>query len=993
MTQGRDVIVGRSREMEQLRLALAQLRGANSPVVVELTGPAGIGKTTLLNYLADEAAKWGFTCVRASGSRAERDFAFAGLTALFDDALSEGPVAARLDPHSVEDLAAVLPSLRSKVVDYSTVLRGDPVNPLLVCHATRHAVNVLAQQAGGLLVLMDDVQWMDEMTLSVIDYCVRHRFESPVLIATARRSGQSSTASLTDSRGPVLPGASALAESSARQSLELEPLTPEHAESLVQGVPTGVRESLLAAADGNPFFLTQLASHVRSLGPQARPGGDLNSYPTVVATAILDDLRALPPAAQRLAWAAAALGDPFDVRLAGQVGELGDGETLESIDTLTDASLVLPVDSHGIFRFRHPIIASVIYDSIRDGWRLAAHERAARLLRMAGADPLRIAIQLERSAQVGDRAAIDELESAALSARALAPKTASRLLKTAIRLTPAAADWAIAGRLRLIAERADVLIATGDFEEAHAELVDALRLLPPDDHLTQAYLVANLMRVEKWLGRQSVTLETLRTLMAQLPSDGSFERILLERLLLHELGVSGELEEMRQLGASLAANTDGKPDQLFSIAVIRAFGEAMIGSPERADTHTKEAVALLDRLTDDQLMLSLELQILLSGTEELIGHLDDALRHARRAIQLATKSENLLVGFWLRIVVDSSLTKLGDLSEAAEVAAECEQIARMTHQPGLISVAIARRSALAVQLGDVSSAGALVEEGEVYLELVRDSYLRTIVSCSLAPTLLALGQPERCMRILLHEAGGDELTETAHASRPIIYEYLVEAELARGNTESARRWSERATTSSQELGLALSTCSAERAQARVLLACDKAGEAVDHAVAAIQAATVAGAPIEIARSQHLVGQAMAAAGQKDEAIAAMRQALDIFHACGAAGFIEPVLGDLRALGVRTSGKRTARGATGVDSLSSRERVVAELVADGLTNPQIAARLVLSRRTVESHLVRIFAKLDVDSRTEVAAQIRRSRITAVSGSSPTSARREASPQHR
>lgn len=976
MAQLRDPIVGRNHELEQLRSAVERAKATGSVIVVKIHGEAGIGKTTLLDYLADEACGQGFTCLRATGSKAERDFAFAGLTTLLDDQLGSDIERTRLDAFSLNDLAAVLPGLRSKIPGYADTTRDDPIDPLMICHSSRLALMDLADRSGGLVILVDDLQWMDEMTAAVISYWIRHEMAGPIVIALAQRPADTSIDFEHASNSAMR---AADATQARNQSLELKPIADKDAAILLSDIPAEMRESLLMISGGNPFFITALAAHAHA-SEQSEPLPDIGepaAYPPVVSRAILDELAEQPLPAQRLAWAAAVLGDPFDARLAGQVGELDNDETLRCIDTLADASLVIPVNRHGLFRFRHPILSSVIYDSIKSGWRIAAHERAAHLLQAAGADPLLIAGQLERCAAVGDRGAVDILEAAAIGARGLAPHTALRLMDSAIRLLPPSADWVSERRPYLMAQRADILAGTGSFDAARTELVETLRLAPPENRIIHAYLIANLVRVEKWLGRQSIGLDEMRSMVSQLPEGNSFERMLLEGLLLHELAVCGELDEMRQLGDSIATRVAGQPDQLFSIAAIRAFGEAMGGSTELATMQIKAATELLEGLTDDQLMPGLELLILLSSAEDLLGCLDDALRHAQRGIELATKSKNLTVGFWLRVVVGSSSTKLGDLQSAVTMAAEAEQLARMMNHPGLLSMALAGRSTQAALGGNLSAAAALAEESEAYLELTRDSYLRTLVACSLAPALLALAQPERCAGLLISEAGGTELTELAKPSRSSILEFLVQADLARGDIARAQEWAARAMADADAAGLPMSACAAHRSAAAVSLAAEQVTEAMAQAQLAIAAAEVAGAPIETARCQHLAGQAMASAGDKDAAIALLRTALSTFRDCDAAGLAAPVLRDLRALGVRTSGKRTARGSTGLDALSTRERVVADLVADGLTNSQIAARLYLSRRTVESHLVRIFSKLDVKSRTEVAFAVKRKRITAAS----------------
>lgn len=954
-------LVGRDRELRQIRSTLDRV-GPNALIAVEIIGESGIGKTALMDRLVSEAEDRGLLCLRATGSAAEQDFSFGVLAALLDDACATDSAVAALDPHTLADLASVLPGLRSLANAPST---GSPVDPLLVCHSTRRAVAALAGRR-GLLLAVDDLQWVDEMTASVIAFWLRHGVEAPVLIATARRTGPPSARPTRTHPG-----------SERIHTIELAPITAEEGSLLLQHLPAAQRGSVLHAAGGNPFFITQMATHVPAQRGTTTPSRDLGAHPPAVAAAILTDLSELTRPAQHLAQAGAVLGDPFDVTLAGQVGELAQDEALRAVDELAEASLVVPVNAHGTFQFRHPIIGDVIYDGLMSGWRLAAHARAAKLLVERGSDTLAVARQLEYSAQVGDLEAVDVIHSAALETRALLPRTAGRLLAAAVRLTPAAPQ-APDRRSLLAAERADCLINSGQFDVARSELLESLDLVPSDDYLARAFLIANLTRVENWVGLRHFANDRIRATIGDLPEEAAFARLLLEILLLSQVAVAGSAAELQANGPALAQATVGLPGLEFSVEVLRAYGETRTGRTDKAREHAVQADQLLAATPDDQLVAALESLILLSSAEEWLESWDQVLQHARHGIVLAKNAGNLTAGVWLRVAAGSALGKMGRLKEAAEISGEAEELARIRNDPALIGVTLARRSAAAGLLGEHATACALAQESEAHLELVRDSGVRAIVAFFIAPVLLDANKPEDCSRLLVESAGGQDMPEIAGPTRARVFEILTEADLARGDTEGARAWAARAVADAGQIGLPLSTCSAERATAAVLLADGRPEEAGAHALAAIEAADSAGAPVDAARARILAGQALTACGRRDEAKELLKLAEEVLHDCGARTLAAQAAQELRSLGVRRSGKRAPRGATGIASLSTREREVAELVSDGLSNPQIAAQLFLSRRTVESHLARIFSKLSTSSREEVAEVIRRERIVASAG---------------
>ena len=133
-----------------------------------------------------------------------------------------------------------------------------------------------------------------------------------------------------------------------------------------------------------------------------------------------------------------------------------------------------------------------------------------------------------------------------------------------------------------------------------------------------------------------------------------------------------------------------------------------------------------------------------------------------------------------------------------------------------------------------------------------------------------------------------------------------------------------------------------------------------------------GAPIEAALSRTLAGRALAQTGERDRAVSELQHAAAELEVCGALRWRDEAERELRKLGHRIH-RRTPRGkagATGLEALTSRERQVARLVVDRKTNPQIAAELFLSQKTVETHLRNIFRKVDVSSRVELARAVER-----------------------
>jgi ATP/maltotriose-dependent transcriptional regulator MalT len=269
--------------------------------------------------------------------------------------------------------------------------------------------------------------------------------------------------------------------------------------------------------------------------------------------------------------------------------------------------------------------------------------------------------------------------------------------------------------------------------------------------------------------------------------------------------------------------------------------------------------------------------------------------------------------------------------------------------------------------GDVETA---LEFGEESLRLAREldqRWISALAGATLGTTRLEAGDPQSCRRHLLDAAGGPDLPFMSIQHRCWAYEVLTRADIALGCLDDADGWATRAeATAIPERPRA--TAAALQARAAVRLAIGDALGAADLAQSAATTADVVGARVVAGRSRTLAGRALARAGRSNDAILWLDRAEAELSACGAARYADHAARELRRLGRRVT--RTGRRAADGLQLSRRELEIAELVAQGKTNREIAAELFLSTRTVESHLGRIFAKLGVSSRAAVGGMLAR-----------------------
>lgn len=928
-------LVGRTEECALLDRLLDQVLGGQS-CVLEISGPSGIGKTALLDWLQLEVLDRNLPCFRSTGFAAEQDQPYGVLLDLMDQ------VGVGLDAE---------PMARSA--------------ELAVCRQVRQALAESAEGSAAMVLIVDDVHWADEASDGVLGYLARHESSVPTLIVLCARKLDGALQAT---------GLDHLTEPTA-QRLALNPLDQLDAAHLLADVPEQRRALAIEASGGNPFFAVQLAHH-HAAGEGAGPSLGTESaadVPPAVLRSIAVELAALSGDARTLAQAAAVLGDPFAFDQAVAVASLPSEQISTAIDTLVDSALVASSGDLARCRFRHPILARATYRSIPTGTLRSLHERAAQVLRNLGSDESTIARHLESSASVGDRDAIACIAGAAQESRSLAPGTSARFFSSAIRLLPTGrAD--LAERMKYMDGQADCLIRTGEFEQAHEVLLTALDQVEADDLFGQAWLTVNCVRVEEWLGLTQTATDRLMRTWRRLADRPGPERAMIEGLLMIRASERGDVEQMRDFGERVVSTMSAVPHPYvdFTLSSGRAICEARIGSVVRAGEFIERAALLAEQLPEQELAAAVEPLLFLSSAELWLGRAEAGLGHALAGQQFAKRNNNTLAEVQIGMVCESGMTALGRLADAARIIDDCEQQARQLRQFDSVCYLLGRKSAVAALRGDWVESAAAAEACEVHLERVSDSTHSALSAFSIVRNLVASERARESVELVKHHAEGAGLPAVPGPLRPMVYEALVEAELALGRTGAAEDWALRATEAAARWETPSASCWAARSRSLVRLDQGLVRLAVDEATLAVLAATEATTPMELAFSRFLLGRAFASAADPSAALPELRAAQVTFESAGADGPLRRVEKSLRELGVATVPRQLGpRPAVG--TLSRREQEVADLVSEGLTNPAIAKRLFVSARTVESHVSRIFAKLGVRSRADVGRLVRQARL--------------------
>ena len=959
-------IVGREAELARLVGALRAARDGGVAGVVEIVGEPGIGKTTLLEALAADPA--GASCLVLNGRAAEyeRDLPFG----VFVDAIDAH--LAGLDRHRLvrldAQLAAVFPALEDDLGEPIRIIDGERFR------LHRAVGSLLERLAGGrgLLLVLDDFHWADPASCELIASLLRRPAQAAVLIALAYRSGQV----------PAWLAAELMAarRSGRLERLALGPLTRAQSDQLIacDAFDGHARERLYADSGGNPFYLEQLvrnASRSRAASRLVHQQADAvltDEVPADVAAALAAELGTLSGPAQAVAQAAAIAGEPFDPELVAEIAGIAHGAALDALDELLDRDVVRSTALTREFRFRHPLVRHGVYGSVKGGWRLAAHARAAAALMARGAAAIVCAPHVEASAAVGDERAIGLLIAAGSSCAGRAPATAARWLQAALRIVPEHGPASV-HRGALIPRIADALAASGRLEDSRVLLTEALARLDADEIGDHVELIAACATIENLLGRHA---DAHQRLMTALHTTDPRSLVVIELelsvywLYTHDLEASRDYARRAHAGA-VALNS---PSLRAASCARLCLAESAAGRIAAADTARAEVIEALSRLDDAATLLRLDALWLLGSAEVLTGRYADAEVHTVRAIALSRSGGRADLIIELMVLRVMALTGLGRVDAAVELGREATEAAHLTNNALTMMWSQTARCLALTAAGDVEEAVRAGREA-VAIAGAADMTMSTLASAaawSTGAALVEAGNGQDALDVMLELQGGPELPHCVAVMHPRCYEILARAELLCERPAEAVRWADRATARASTIDLPIVRAISDRAQATMRLADGDAAGAARLALRSAGEAETTGAVLEAARGRVLAGRALAVSGDREPAGAQLRAAEAAFADSGAHRLRAEAVRELRRIGrrVQRSSRRGAVDANGAASLSGREREVAELVAGRKTNREIARELFLSEKTVESHVSSIFLKLGVGSRFDVARELLR-----------------------
>ena len=937
-------IRGRAAEIAVLGDAVDRVVSGR-PAVVLIEGEAGIGKTRLLAGVLEDARGRGMQVAAGRAEELERTRPFGLVAAAF------GCVRSSPDPRRAA-IAALLATHGGGERGPITVT-SDPGLRFRAVDAFADLAEELAL-AGPLVIGVDDLQWADPSSLLTVAALSRRLAYLPVALIGCLRPSP---------RIPELDRLAGLLLDAGGRILAVRGLTERAVAELVANVVAAVPgPGLLAGisgAAGNPLFVTELLGALAQEGAIKAAGGRAEvaevTLPPTLRLTILRRLSFLPEDTLQALRAASILGSSFTVT---ELSVTMARPALELSVVLAEGITGRVLEEHGaVIRFRHDLIRDALYEDLPLSVRRGLHREAGRRLAQTGAPALQVAEQLARGAGQGDAEAIGWLTRAAREAAARSPDVAASLLERAAGLM-APAD---PGRDRLLAERASSLMVSG----RNADALAACRSLLDRDLDPQV--------------------------------DGPV-RICLGRALLAQGQVRDALQELEQAGSSPALPGAERAAARAWAAFARMSLGDLDGAAASAEQARSAAAAAADHLTVSVAMTTL------ARVSESRGHLRDALQITDEAMHLADESPGRLGHRYpIRATRGHILIEL-DRPEEARSALGAGM--RISEEIGVRWPLLLYQGFLALERFITGEWDDAIAELEASFELADE--IQTVVAR--AHGILSLISLHRNDLSRAEEAAGAAardlarwgpgyLTTWAAWPRALIQE--AGGEIGQALATMTGAWDTCA-----RLGLALDYPAVGADLVRLALAAGDIGRARDASAAVtevaarnevpwmtgaalrcrglieddaevLQAAAVACAggsrPLGLALACEDAGAAFARQGRLDRARPLLDQALGIYEQLGAARDLARAEATLREAGIRR-GRRGTRGRpqTGWASLTPAEHAVAGLVAEGLTNPQIGERLYISHRTVQTHLGHMFAKLDIATRAQLAADVTRHR---------------------
>jgi DNA-binding CsgD family transcriptional regulator len=941
-------VVGREAEIAAIEGFLGDRAALPASLVIE--GSAGAGKSTLWQAAVDRAEAAGFEVLSARPAGAEVQLGLATLADLLEPRLGS--------------VLADLPGPQRRALEIALLLREDDgraPDQRAMSAGTLNALRALARERPVLLAI-DDAQWLDPSSAEVVAFALRRLQSEHVALVTAWRTGTPALMASPDASSKAAVRRRSIALSSDRPATRIE-VGPLSLGALNRMLRTRTEldfnrrtlQRIHETSGGNPFFALELA---RALERGQTTSGSRDDVASDSPLPLSADLNALLADriggfehVTRCALLVAAAASPASVQLIERAVEQSAEVALEPAIT----AQIARIDGDTV-EFAHPLFAAAAYAASTPGDRRTWHARIAEV----AVDPETRARHLAFARPGLDAGAARQLAEAARQARQRgAPRVAADLFAQAIDRLPSppaagSAEDATASleRATLVLEAASLIALAGEPDRARRMVEESIAAIPPSP--TRSGLLqelANLVGDEP--GGTDRALGLLEQALVE--ADGDPYRTCMA--LLDREQLEREFDRLSEAlpiarRALQFAERSGDEYLLANAHTRVADLEIVLGFGDDPVERFREALDLAARVPIE---ISNSARSMLAVCLIRRGRLDEARPHL-----LAERTRSLAEGdeagqAWVSLFLAELEGLAGRWADAATYAAEGLETAEQAGQRMRVGVLTGLVALVEGSRGDPARARELaltaIRICEELNEVAYANYARRILGF----IELSLGNPAAAHELLdpYREAQGVEGQKRLSFAGDDI-----EARVLLGDLDGAAELAAALSDRGKVLSRPALTAAAARGQALVLGARGDLEGALASAGAAVDIHERLGLPFEHARSLLVLGEVQRRAKQRKAARETLTAAEAAFERLGASRWAERAAAERARIGGRTQ----------VEGLTETELRVARLVADGRSNKEVAAELFVSVRAVEANLSRVYAKLGIESRTELARRL-------------------------
>ncbi|MFD9727310.1 AAA family ATPase [Streptomyces sp. NPDC059072] len=926
----------RTAELKRLERIL-DAAGQGRSTAAELAADPGTGKTRLLTALAGEAERRNMRVLRGRCSESESAVAHHPFIQALTTWQAEDGTGSPL-PEAAALIRALAEGPDHENADFSTRCRFYAELRTLISAC-------LATVRGGVLLVLDDYHWADPGTAELLQTLIHWPVTGGLAVVVAHRPRQ------------IPAGVRATLHDGVEQGLvdlvELPGLDLEQSAALLcsaAGAPVADGSDLAdlrERAAGIPLYLLALAGAEREA--TGAPEGWGRAAGGGLSVRLHAELAPLDAVTLTVVHAAAVLGDTFTVDAVAEVAGVTRTECCAILGRLRRRDLVRPAALPGMLAFRHPLLRRGLYEEMDSCWRAGAHARALACLRAQGAPATELAPHIERAGSgTGDGDRHDLVAAARTALHLGRPAAAAHWLTVAIRLDraslPPVAEPVSAELWQSVIQH---LAAAGDAERVSGLVREVLAgpvgpVAPAAGAASaRAGEVAYLSAVLAALGRDEEAQGLIAAaLSAEAHTDPEAVALLQVRQQVAKV-LAGQVPARADVEALVRATAGAAPVTVAGALALRGLCAVVAGDTCAAEWALEAAAQTLDELDDGDATAGEQestLLLLLSWAEALMGWYGPAHGHAERALAaVRTRGDAHLLAPLLD-TLGYVHYQSGRMPDALAAARECREVAKAAGRSDHVGLSDAITAAAWAQLGRgrPSTRAARPPSGDPMASP------RTPLNALLqAEAYLAAGDGEAALALLLPRREAWRVSEPVAVLAARGYELLAAAAVAVGlenagmEAEGVAEWASHSADAAAAVGIAEQRGHALMARGHALLSRRRTAEAAQ-----------------------VYEEALELLGPDSPAGARAREMARELAREAARGAVRPASGwpgaepDARAEGL-------------LAELTLREKEVAALAGEGCKSKEIAMRLTVSHRTVEAHLTRIYSKLGVTSRAELA----------------------------